>query len=780
MSFIYTPITPKGSASRASIMEFDGVRILADPGWDGASDLQYLKDVANTVDIVLLSQPTTEFLGAYAWLAFHDLNKPVYATLPTCNLGRVATIDLYRAAGIIGPIEGTQFELSDVEEAFDKIITVKHSQVTDLRAKCDGLTITAINSGHTLGGTIWVLDKNSEKVIYAPEWNHSKDSFLNGAEMLQNPALLRPSVVITSATIGSPLSHKKRVDKFFELVDATLGMGGTVLLPTSIGGRMLELIHLIDEHLQSAPIPVLLVAHAKARSLTYAGSMLEWMAPAVIKEWESRGQAPFDASRVQVVKPSELLSMPGAKVVFASGSGFENGTEAQAALFNLCTDQKTSIILTERPLEGSIGNDLYKTWFSTVKDKTGSTDEGTPIPLEKKLQIVDIREERLVGDELAAYEQTVKTRRPEREQRKKNKESEKVATKFEEDEESESEDEDDILEPKTKKEDHVPVDMDVRNAKGRARMFPYLPSKNKISDYGIIIDHADYAREEEKDVNKLKKKETQKMKLGEKNKWNEGKKQDDVSNLDALHEPVKRHITSLLVPARCVLSYIDLAGLVDLRSLSLILPALKPKAVFLISDLSDVDNLDKVANMLQKHNKFEVVVTHANEEYRSDNKLQSFDIVLDDSLSSKLKWQKIAGGFNVAHVIGEVKTKEDLKKADQQGDGDTEMKDVDGEGQEDETTQNVNDDLVLVPLEQSSLLSNVRAAPLAIGDVRLSELKKTLSLTHKVEFKGEGTLVIDDTVAIRKISDGDVIVDGLPGDLFYKVRDAVRKMLAYV
>lgn len=774
MPFSYTPLAPKGDThSRASLLEFDGVRILADPGWDGVSDISYLKEIINTVDIIVLSHPTTDFQGAYAWLEFAGLNKPVYATLPTCNLGRVATIDLYRATGIIGPVKGTEYELSDVEEAFDKVITVKHSQVTDLRAKYDGLTLTAINSGHTLGGTIWVLNKNSEKVIYAPEWNHSKDSFLNGAEMLQNAALLRPSVIITSATIGSALSHKKRVEKFFELVDATLGMGGTVLLPTTIGGRLLELIHLIDEHLQSAPIPVLLVGHAKARSLTYAGSMLEWMAPGVIKEWESRGQAPFDASRVQVIEPKELINMPGAKVVFAAGAGFENGTQSQSALMNVCNDQKTTIILTERAVEGTLGHDLYQTWSQLTKEKIGTSDEGTPIPLEKQLQIMNIREERLVGDEFHQYEAEVKARRLEKEEKKKEKASEKSATQFENESESESEDEDDLLESATKKEEQIPVDVDVRNVKGRARMFPYVPFKAKVNDYGVIINHADYAREEEKDVSKLKKKENQKMKLGEKKKWNEGKKQDDVSNLDALHEPVMRYMTTLLVPSRCVLSYVDLAGLVDLRSLSLIIPALKPRSVFLTSDLSDKDNLTKVAMVLKKHNKFDVVEVLPNETEHADNAIQSFDIVLDDSLSSKLKWQKIAGGFTVAHVIGEVKNKSDLVKPEV--DTDVEMKD-----ENEDPKQNVNDDLVLVPLEHQALLSNVRAAPLAIGDVRLSELKKKLSEWHKVEFKGEGTLVIDDVVAVRKISDGDVVVDGMPGELFYKVRDAVRKMLAYV
>jgi cleavage and polyadenylation specificity factor subunit 2 len=794
MPFKYTAVTPKGTSNRTSILEFEGVKILADPGWDGTSDINYLNEIISSVDLILLSQPESSFLGAYAYLAFRDLKIPVYSTLPVCNLGRVATIDLYRSVGLIGPLEGTEYELNDVEEAFDKVITVKHSQNIDLRAKLDGLSITALNSGHSLGGTIWAINKNSEKIIYAPEWNHSKDSFLNGADLLQNATILRPSVFITSAKVGSILPHKKRVEKFFELVDATLGRGGTVLLPSSVGSRMLELIHLIDEHLQSAPIPVLLLSHAKARSLTYAGSMLEWMASGVIKDWESKGQVPFDASRVQVIDPTELHNLPGAKVVFCSGSGFEKSSISQTCLISLCSDEKTTIILTERSAQGTLGSELFDTWRENVEN----LQDGVPIALQKNLNLQVIREDFLLGDDLQEYENAVKKRREVKEQFKKQKKSTKSDIRFD-DEDSDEEYESDIddeevltnvkgtnnaIDAASKKEDKVPIDSNVKHLKGRFKMFPYIPKKAKSDDYGIVINPLDYTREEEKDVDRMKKKKDQlnKVKIGEKRKWNEGKKQDDVSDLDALFKPRSRTTTQINVSSRCVLSYVDLSGLVDLRSLSLIIPALKPKNVFLISDLTSSANLPKVGEVLKKHvsSRLEVFELENNETAQAVNTVQSFDIVLDESLSSQLKWQKIAGGFSVAHVIGEIKNKSEIKKEEE-----AELKEegVDKIEEEEEDSKDVtSNDLVLVPLEKNSaLLSNIRAIPLAIGDVRLSELKRTISaLNYKVEFKGEGTLVVDDVVAIRKISDGDIVVDGVPGELFYKVKEEVRKMLAYV
>ena len=57
-----------------------------------------------------------------------------------------------------------------------------------------------------------------------------------------------------------------------------------------------------------------------------------------------------------------------------------------------------------------------------------------------------------------------------------------------------------------------------------------------------------------------------------------------------------------------------------------------------------------------------------------------------------------------------------------------------------------------------------------------------------VEFKGEGTLVVNNALAIRKVAygslesddSGDIVIDGNAGPLYYKVKECIRGMLAYV
>ncbi|KAH3672375.1 hypothetical protein WICPIJ_010060 [Wickerhamomyces pijperi] len=881
MGFRYTTVTPIGVDSatsttttntRASILEFDGVRILADPGLSplaAASDpqtlqqeIQYLTEILPTIDIILLSHPLTSLIGNYASLAITyamksgtgKLNIPVYSTQPTSQMGKVATVDLYRTLGLVGPILGSQFEISQIDEAFEQIQTVKYSQTLDLRGKFDGLTITALQAGHTLGGTIWVLTKNEERVTYAPEFNQARDSFLNGAD-LANSILLRSSVIVLGSKLGSTKAYKKRVESFLELVSATLGNGGTVFLPTSIGSRLLELIHLIDNHLQSAPIPVLLLAHSKAKPLSVAGTLQEWMSPQVMKQWETKLKIPFDSSKVDVIEPMDLINRQGAKVVFASGAAFETGSLAEEALRLLCSDPNTSVVLTERPSIGTVGHQLYEAWVSktTTSSNSNSTtaaaavDDGKVIGFEGTLQMSMNREDPLRNEDLAQFQALVKARREQIEKIQKDikEAAEKAATannakKVEDESESESEDEDILAKTapangtdiqgvdangnatKTSAESTNPIDVDLRSVKTRSKkMFPFIQNKKaKIDDYGMQLGPQQFVRVEEKpnflkqkqsafqqqqqrkkavQLSNREKKKAHNQANANKNPWNEGKKQDDVAHLDPLtgNQPVRVTHIPTSIHAKCVLTYLDLEGLADLRTYLGLLTSIKPRNVILIPDQSNAQNIDRLTSSLSKIGKFEVIQALAvNEPIYPTSTVQALDFLMDEEFAKSLRWQRIADGYQVAHVVAGVMNEKEYKQLlkdrkvkEEEASGVNVKKKEGEEGQAEEEEQAEEEDvssrkaqLHLTALPPATANSTaIRHIPLAIGDIKLPTLRRTLlQMDYKVEFKGEGTLVVDDCCVVRKLSDGEVIVDGVPGTVVKEVRAVVRGLLAYV
>lgn len=430
--------SPNSGGFKASKLVFDNeVNVIADPSWDGESltDVDFMESIISTTHLILLSHSTPEYIGGYALLCskFETLMAaiPVYSTVAVSQLGRVATIEFYRGRGFLGPVANAPLEISDVDEYFDRITLIKYSQ--NVSVLDNRVTLSAFNSGHSLGGSFWLVTKRSERVIYAPGWNQSKDSFLNGAQFLSattgnaQSSLSRPTAFITGSELGSTLSHKKRVEKILTLVDATLANGGAVLLPVNISGRFLEVLHLIDHHLaaiQGAAIPVYFLSYSGTKVLNYASGLSDWMTSSIMKDYEgvqndekSFMNTSFDPSKVDLlIDPSELTRFPGPKIVFASGMEMENGDLSARALSLLCLDEKTTIILTEkssRPNKGSLASQLYSEWFNIVsRNNSGFVEDGTPVPLEKNIPATQFLEESLLkGNELLAYRAEVADRR---------------------------------------------------------------------------------------------------------------------------------------------------------------------------------------------------------------------------------------------------------------------------------------------------------------------------------------------------------------------------------
>lgn len=423
---------------KASKLVFDNeVQVIADPSWDGndVNDVDFMEQFLKGINLILLSHSTPEFIGGYALLCskFESLMAaiPVYSTVAVSQLGRVSTVEFYRAKGLLGPVAQAMFEVSDIDEYFDKIILIKYSQ--NVSVLDNRLTLSAYNAGHSLGGSFWLISKRSERIIYAPGWNQSRDSFLNNAQFLSgatgnaHSSLSRPTAFITGSELGSTLSHKRRVEKILNLVDATLANGGAVLFPVTISGRFLEILHLIDHHLaaiQGAAIPVYFLSYSGTKVLNYASGLSDWMASNIMKDHEgfqSEDKAffgtSFDPSKVDLlIDPSELTRFPGPKIVFASGVEMEDGDLSTKALSLLCLDEKTTIILTEKGAllnKDSLSSQLYSEWHNLVSQKNaGVVEDGTPVPIEKHIPANFFFDElSLKGTELSTFQAEVSGRR---------------------------------------------------------------------------------------------------------------------------------------------------------------------------------------------------------------------------------------------------------------------------------------------------------------------------------------------------------------------------------
>lgn len=944
--FTFTLLTPGPSSDsfKASLLNFDNeLRILADPGWNGENpdDVLFMEKHLNDVELILLSHSTPEYIGGYILLCmkFPSLmaSIPVYATVAVSQLGRVSTVEFYRSKGHLGPLQSAFMEVSDVDEWFDKITLIKYFQ--NMSTLENRILLTAYNSGHTLGGSFWLITKRLERIVYAPIWNHSKDSFLNSASFLSpttgNPvsSLVRPSAIITGTDLGSAMSHKKRTEKFLQLVDATLANGGAVLLPTSISGRFLELLHIVDDHLanlQGAAIPVYFLSYSGTKVLSYASNLLDWMSSLLIKEYEgiaaedrAYSRVPFEPSKVDLLlDPRELIQLPGPKIVFASGLDFTDGDLSSQALQLLCQDEKTTIILTEKSAfsnEKTIASNLFEEWYNLAQKKNnGTAEDGIPVPLERAFPLSSwTREEPLNDQELSSFkERTAHARKQKLIAKVRDKKNKNILNAdLNSDDSSSSEDEvsseeeaieetinaevqtSSVTNPQTNPNaalnshelfltDYVmesigankTVDIRITHKlRPRQAMFPFVLAnkKRKFDDYGEVINASDFQKSDENSANnKLISESKRKFEMSDKGRWGandggdgdrrDGRRNRDngrnsnnsnkitpqeqlnnqvlQKNLDTLFKPVKR---IPLGPAsalasrkaelnvRCGLSYVDLSGLVDLRSMNMIISVLRPYNLVLLPDYTynasyneslnglrlvegafskqkTEQQTDTSEDLLVSVGKFDLLLhsrkgvtknlftemsvftAKENEvlQIGSDGhgRLSDFELRIDEELNSTLKWQSLDANYKVTQIQGEL-----------------EIFDANGL-----SSSNVNVDelvnsgtqFVLKPTSKpaSKVLSTQNPAvdqsqqvdigsTMAIGNVRLPELKKKLiSRDLNAEFKGEGTLVVNNAIAIRKIStdslqgddSGDIIIDGQVGPLYYEVKKCIRDLLAYV
>ncbi|KAJ5692987.1 hypothetical protein N7462_002410 [Penicillium macrosclerotiorum] len=477
--FTFTPLLgAQSSSSRASqsILELDGgIKILVDVGWDDTFDTRDLAELEKhipTLSLILLTHATPAHIGAFVHCCrtfplFTQI--PIYATSPIIALGRTSLQDLYssaplaatflpqasisepgassaasavfsageseeksEAAGSTGRVLLQPPTTEEIARYFSLIQPLKYSQPhqplpSPFSPPLDGLTLTAYNAGHTVGGTIWHIQHGMESIVYAMDWNQARESVVAGAawfggsgasgtEVIEQ--LRKPTALICSTKGGDKFAlsggRKKRDDLLLDMIRSSLAKGGTVLIPTDTSARVLELAYALehawrdaaaggkDDVLQSAG---LYLAGGKVNTtMRLARSMLEWMDENIVREFEAaegvdgatgqktggqsqekssgKGVGPFTFKHLKTVERKKrlekLLADQGPKVILASDTSLAWGFSKES-LKRVAEGPNNLLLLTDsfrkKAIEGagnffnniSLGATLWQ-WYEERRD----------------------------------------------------------------------------------------------------------------------------------------------------------------------------------------------------------------------------------------------------------------------------------------------------------------------------------------------------------------------------------------------------------------------------
>ncbi|CCE62248.1 hypothetical protein TPHA_0C00920 [Tetrapisispora phaffii CBS 4417] len=822
MAYSVTCCDDGSGTTVGTLLKFDNVTILIDPAWYSNSvsysdSVKYWSTIIPEVDLILLSQPTVRSLGAFALIYYnfysHFISQiEVYSTLPVSNLGRTSTIELYVARGITGPYDSNEIDLEDIEKAFDMIQTIKYSQLVDLKSKFDGLTFVAHNSGVNVGGSIFCLMTYTEKLIYAPKWNHTRDMILSGASLLDSAgkpisALLGATALITDfSNFASTKSFKRKSKAFKDMLREGLYLNGSIVIPVEISSKFIDLLVQVQNYIldaksqgQKTEPHILLVSYSRGRILTYAKSMLEWFSSTLTKSWESKDTAsPFDLGNLlHVVTPKELKNYPGAKICFVS----EVDLLINDVICRLSKLERTSVFLTSTNFEdSSVVSDMYSKWKLEKQNK--KVEEGQSIIYSESISIRTSEEKVLKKKDLEAFTKEIETRREKRKdlivalvnESKKNKgltdmfrknsalANTDIVEEGDDDDDDNDDDNDEVVPLHAIKTAVVyPVDTVIsKTSLPKNKMFQFQPSRTKTDDYGIMVDYKMFLPEEDITESYNKKRavesgngeddpydvsESLKSYKRRRNGYSNDNVEpkisiDNIEYLETEKNPSKRKIIVPKVSVKCTFVFLNLESLVDQRSASVIWPSFKIRTMVLFGP---PENQNKTLENIFKKKDIDMTLMPLNDVIYFSTTIKSLDISIDPELDELLKWQNIRDGHTVAHFTGRL-IKEKAQNVKKLGKV---------------TQDSLRTKLTLKPLENRSRVNT--GISLSIGDIRLAEIKRKLTKEkYLAEFKGEGTLVVDNTVAVRKLNDGETIIEGPPSELYDVVKKSITEMLAKI
>lgn len=929
--FTFTPVAGAQSNSRASqsLLELDGgVKVLIDVGWDERFDTRQLAEIekhTSTLSFVLLTHATISHLGAYAHCCKHVPHFsqiPVYATSPVIAFGRTLLQDLYSSTPLAAtfipasasPEDDTSVNdqqrtnilrqppsIEEINKYFTAITPLKYSQPlqpspSSFSPSLEGLTLTAYNSGHTIGGTIWRIQHGMESIVYAVDWNQARENVIAGAswfggvgggEVIEE--LRKPTALVCSSTGATRVASSNRQARDAALlghIRSCLAKGGSVLIPTDTSARVLELAWILEkawqEYNNEAPFKnarVYMASKSANATLRHARSLLEWMDDSIVREFEGDDEAvtrthrragskqtngiakpsrPFEFRHVKVVERKaqldRCLNGEGPRVILASDLSLDWGY-SKPFLEHVAKNTANLILLTERSINTSadnMGATIWR-WYEERQDGV-AVETSADVQLEqihgggRTTQIRAVERAPLDEQELQQYQQYMATQRQMESTLGRDATGDVVDDNLSEASESSSEDESDdeqqgralnvsnaLGHNKAKitltdedlgvnvliRKNNV-FDFDVRDKRGRNAMFPYTHSKKRGDDFGEFIKPEDFLREEEKEEQETI--ASRGGDVGQKRKWDDKQKEQtprkrrqgdrgekievadaessddsDESDTEEVEQqesggPSKVVYSTRDLTLNCRLAFVDFEGIHDQRSLQMLIPLIGPKKLILTSGSTE-ETLAlaadcrallgvKVAGEDESSSEIFTPAQHQNIDASVDT--NAWVVKLTRNLVRKLHWQSVKD-IGVVTLQGQLKA--EMEGLNLEDDPKSKKQKLDTEVAREQSPQIVHSLPVLDTLPPAlAAATRSVAQPIHVGDMRLAELRRLMNMGgHSAEFRGEGALLVDGMIAVRKLGSGKIVVEGVPvntiarnGDSFTQVKQRIYERLAVV
>ncbi|KAI4213409.1 MAG: hypothetical protein LQ351_003909 [Letrouitia transgressa] len=248
----------------------------------------------------------------------------------------------------------------------------------------------------------------------------------------------------------------------------------------------------------------------------------------------------------------------------------------------------------------------------------------------------------------------------------------------------------------------------------------------------------------------------------------------DSDSEDSAGGPSKVTFSQRHLETNLKIAYVDFSGLHDQRSLFMLIPLIQPRKLILIGgNIAATTTL--AAECRQKaitspgqpaEEAEENVFTPTNgQTVNASVDTNAWMLKLSPNLVRRLKWQNVRG-LGVVTLTGNLAAMEVQEQGTSENTGKKRPKLLKADSEDDPSTdekvvnhQELAPVLDVLPANMAAATRSM-AQPLHVGDLRLADLRKILQATgHNAEFRGEGTLLIDGIVAVRKSATGKIEIE---------------------
>jgi cleavage and polyadenylation specificity factor subunit 2 len=234
--------------------------------------------------------------------------------------------------------------------------------------------------------------------------------------------------------------------------------------------------------------------------------------------------------------------------------------------------------------------------------------------------------------------------------------------------------------------------------------------------------------------------------------------------------------SAISVSAR--IAFVDFMGLHDKRSLEMLIPLIQPRKLILIGGLkeetaslaTECRNLLAGKDGVDQSTTVDIFTPANGEVIDASVDTNAWIVKLSNNLVRRLKWQHVRS-LGVVAVTAQLKPTETIASSDESPESASKKQKLSKDEQDDVATSidsNIPPSgpkvgaLPILDVLPANIAAGTRsmARPLHVGDLRLADLRKLMQAAgHKAEFRGEGTLLIDGLVAVRKSSTGAIEVE---------------------